>query len=99
MKVILHGDSAKVAVKSTKYPGTDYHTKFEGIVGYLQKQLDTGSDKVQKFVKPFLSRQGLPHLRRSAPQERVAALQNCGAKHCRAGDDERERTCTTGLLM
>ncbi len=60
MKVILHGDSAKVAVKSTKYPGTDYHTKFEGIVGYLQKQLDTGSDKVQKFVKPFLSSKVCP---------------------------------------
>ena len=55
LRIILHGDQGKVSVKSVKYPGTDYHTQFEGIVGYLQKQLETGSDKTQKFVKQFLS--------------------------------------------
>ncbi len=60
LEIILHGAPGKVAVKSTKYPGTDYHTEFEGIVGYLQKQLDTGSDKTQKFVKQFLSSKTCP---------------------------------------
>ena len=60
LEIILHGEPGKVAVKSTKYPGTDYHTEFEGIVGYLQKQLDTGSDKTQKFVKQFLSSKTCP---------------------------------------
>ena len=60
LEIILHGEPGKVAVKSTKYPGTDYHTEFEGVVGYLQKQLDTGSDKMQKFVKQFLSSKTCP---------------------------------------
>ena len=60
LRIILHGDQGKVAVKSTKYPGTDYHTQFEGIVGYLQKQLETGSDKTQKFVKQFLTSKTCP---------------------------------------
>ncbi len=60
LEIILHGEPGKVAVKSVKYPGTDYHTEFEGIVGYLQKQLDTGSDKTQKFVKQFLSSKTCP---------------------------------------
>jgi excinuclease ABC subunit A len=60
LEIILHGEPGKVAVKSTKYPGTDYHTEFEGVVGYLQKQLDTGSDKTQKFVKQFLSSKTCP---------------------------------------
>ena len=60
LNIILHGDKGKVSVKSVKYPGSDYHVKFEGIVGYLEKQLETGSDKVQKFVKQFLSSKTCP---------------------------------------
>ncbi len=60
LRIVLHGDTGKVAVKSVKHPGTDYHTKFEGIVGYLEKQLETGSDKVQKSVKAFLSSKTCP---------------------------------------
>ena len=59
-RIVLHGDTGKVAVKSVKYPGTDYHTKFEGIIGYLKKQLETGSDKVQKSVKAFMSSKTCP---------------------------------------
>ncbi len=96
LDIILHGEPGKVAVKSTKYPGTDYHTEFEGVVGYLQKQLDTGSDKTQKFVKQFLFEQSLPHLPRTAAEAGVAALQDCRPQHCRAGDAEYRRT--TGLV-
>ena len=60
LEVILHGEQEKVSVKSKKYPGSNYQVQFEGIVGYLEKQLETGSDKMQKFVKPFLSSKTCP---------------------------------------
>ena len=60
LEVILHGEKEKVSVKSKKYPGSNYQVQFEGIVGYLEKQLETGSDKMQKFVKPFLSSKTCP---------------------------------------
>ncbi len=53
MQVLLYGDNEPVAVKSVKYPGTDWQTKFEGIVLFLEKQKDTGSDKIQKWIKDF----------------------------------------------
>ncbi len=51
--VLLHGDSVPVAVKSVKYPGTDWHTKFEGIIKFLEKQKEGGSEKIQKWVNDF----------------------------------------------
>ncbi len=60
MKIILHGDQDTVAVKSVKYPGSNYNVKFEGIVGYLEKQQETGTDKVQKWVKQFVSSRTCP---------------------------------------
>ncbi|MFY0651125.1 MAG: excinuclease ABC subunit UvrA [Cyclobacteriaceae bacterium] len=53
MEVLLYGDNEPVAVKSVKYPGKDWQTKFEGIVRFLEKQKDTGSEKIQKWVKDF----------------------------------------------
>ncbi len=53
MQVLLYGDEEPVNVKSVKYPGTDWQTKFEGIVLFLEKQKDTGSEKIQKWVKDF----------------------------------------------
>ncbi|UII22055.1 excinuclease ABC subunit UvrA [Fulvivirga ligni] len=51
--VLLYGDSVPVAVKSVKYPGTDWNTKFEGIIKFLEKQKEGGSDKIQKWVNDF----------------------------------------------
>lgn len=53
MQILLYGDGEPVAVKSVKYPGTDWQTKFEGIVLFLEKQKDTGSEKIQKWIKDF----------------------------------------------
>ncbi len=55
LNIILYGDHEKVAVASVKYPGSDYHVKFEGIIGYLRKQEEMGTDKIQKWVKQFTS--------------------------------------------
>ena len=37
MKILLYGDDVPVAVPSVKYPGTEWNTKFEGILSFLQK--------------------------------------------------------------
>ncbi len=53
LNVLLYGDSIPVAVSSVKYPGTDWHTKFEGIIKFLEKQKDTGSEKIRRWVDEF----------------------------------------------
>ena len=52
--ILLFGDEVPVAVSSVKYPSTDWHTKFEGIVKFLEKQKDAGSDKIRKWVEDFM---------------------------------------------
>ena len=53
MDVLLYGDEVPVAVSSVKYPGTDWNTKFEGIIKFLEKQKDAGSDKIRQWVEEF----------------------------------------------
>ncbi|HZY80392.1 MAG TPA: excinuclease ABC subunit UvrA [Cyclobacteriaceae bacterium] len=53
MKVLLYGDDVPVAVSSVKYPGTEWNTKFEGIINFLQKQKDEGSDSIKRWVEDF----------------------------------------------
>lgn len=53
LDILLYGDDVPVAVSSVKYPGTDWNTKFEGIINFLEKQKDTGSEKIQKWIKDF----------------------------------------------
>ncbi|MEM9859699.1 MAG: excinuclease ABC subunit UvrA [Bacteroidota bacterium] len=60
LDVLLHGDSVPVAVVSVKYPGTDWQTKFEGIVKFLEKQKEGGSEKIQKWVNDFTITQVCP---------------------------------------
>ncbi len=52
---ILYGDNSTVTVPSKKYPGSQYHVKFEGIIKYLEKQRDNGTDKMQKFANQFMT--------------------------------------------
>ncbi|MEM7107518.1 MAG: excinuclease ABC subunit UvrA, partial [Bacteroidota bacterium] len=60
LDILLHGDSVPVAVASVKYPGTDWQTKFEGIVKFLEKQKEGGSEKIQKWVNDFTITQVCP---------------------------------------
>lgn len=53
LEVLLHGDNKTIAVESKKYPGTDWNTKFEGIIRFMQKQKEGGSDNIQKWIKDF----------------------------------------------
>ncbi|MGL1888227.1 MAG: excinuclease ABC subunit UvrA [Reichenbachiella sp.] len=53
--ILLYGDSEPVAVSSKKYPGTDWNTNFEGIINFLEKQKESGTEKIQKWIKDFTS--------------------------------------------
>lgn len=51
---LLYGDNEPVAVSSIKYPGTDWHTKFEGIINFLEKQSEGGTEKIRSWIKDFM---------------------------------------------
>ena len=53
IKTLLYGDDVPVAVASVKYPGTEWNTRFEGIVNFLEKQRDDGSEALKKWVEDF----------------------------------------------
>ncbi|HEX8040010.1 MAG TPA: excinuclease ABC subunit UvrA [Chryseosolibacter sp.] len=53
LNVLLYGDEQPVGVPSVKYPGTEWNTKFEGIVNFLEKQRDEGSEAMRKWVEDF----------------------------------------------
>lgn len=54
LKVLLYGDDVPVAVASVKYPGTEWNTRFEGIVNFLEKQRDEGSEAIKRWVHDFM---------------------------------------------
>ncbi len=53
LNILLYGDKEPVSVSSVKYPGTDWNTTFEGIIHFLDKQKDGGSEKIQNWIKDF----------------------------------------------
>lgn len=55
LDVLLYGDNVPVAVSSVKYPGTEWNTKFEGIISFLEKQKDEGSEKIRDWVSEYTS--------------------------------------------
>jgi len=58
--ILLFGDKIEVAVDSVKYPGTQWHTTFEGIVNFLQKYQEGSSDKIQDWVSEFTTTKVCP---------------------------------------
>ncbi|RPA69726.1 excinuclease ABC subunit UvrA [Cyclobacteriaceae bacterium YHN15] len=58
--ILLYGDKIEVAVDSVKYPGTQWHTTFEGIVNFLQKYQEGSSDKIQDWVSEFTTTKVCP---------------------------------------
>lgn len=53
IKVLLYGEDEPVSVPSVKYPGTEWNTRFEGIINFLEKQRDEGSESIRKWVEDF----------------------------------------------
>lgn len=58
--ILLYGDKVEVAVNSVKFPGTQWNTTFEGIINFLQKQQEGGSDKIQKWVADYTTSRTCP---------------------------------------
>lgn len=54
LKTLLYGDDEPVAVASVKYPGTEWNTKFEGIINFLEKQKEEGTDNIRKWLEDFM---------------------------------------------
>ncbi|HSJ67488.1 MAG TPA: excinuclease ABC subunit UvrA, partial [Anditalea sp.] len=53
MDIILYGDKMEVEVDSIKHPGTQWTTTFEGIINFLQKQQEEGSEKIRNWVADY----------------------------------------------
>jgi excinuclease ABC subunit A len=53
INILLHGDSEPIAVKSKKYPGTNWNIRFEGIISFMKKQKESGTDTIQKWLKDY----------------------------------------------
>jgi excinuclease ABC subunit A len=53
IEILLRGSSDTVKVKSKKYPGTSWDTSFEGIIPFLEKQKEEGSDKTISWVEDY----------------------------------------------
>jgi excinuclease ABC subunit A len=60
INILLYGDKIEVAVESVKYPGTEWNTTFEGIVNFLQKQQEGGSEKILDWVNEFTTSKTCP---------------------------------------
>lgn len=54
IKVLLYGDEIPVAVPSVKYPGTDWNTKFEGIIRFLEKMREDASEGAKRWMEEFM---------------------------------------------
>jgi excinuclease ABC subunit A len=53
LDVLMYGDNIPVEVKSKKYPGSTWNTQFEGIITFLEKQRESGSDRVASWAEDF----------------------------------------------
>ncbi len=49
---ILYGTTEPLMVSSEKY-GRDYEVKYEGLMNYMQKYFESGSDKIQDWVGEY----------------------------------------------
>ena len=54
LEAVLYGTEEPLAVPSKKYPGTEWDTKFDGIINFLKRQQETGTDKIQDWLKDFM---------------------------------------------
>jgi excinuclease ABC subunit A len=60
IEIMLYGTDEPVPVPSKKYEGTEWNTKYEGIINFLKRQQETGSEKMQDWLKDFLEIKSCP---------------------------------------
>ncbi|WP_206512949.1 excinuclease ABC subunit UvrA [Larkinella soli] len=55
LHAILYGTEEETTMPSKKFPGEDYYNfKFEGVINFLKRQQENGSDKIQEWLKDFM---------------------------------------------
>jgi excinuclease ABC subunit A len=54
INIMLHGSDELVAVPSKKYEGTEWNTRYEGIIPFLKKQQEADSEKIQQWLQDFM---------------------------------------------
>lgn len=55
LQILYYGTEEEAAVPSKKHPGEDYYQfKFEGIINFLKRQQENGSEKIQEWLKDFM---------------------------------------------
>jgi excinuclease ABC subunit A len=54
LALVLYGSDEPIPVPSKKYPGTEWDTKFDGIINFLKRQQENGTDKIQDWLKDFM---------------------------------------------
>ena len=55
IEIMLMGNDEPVPVPSVKHPGTDWNSNYEGIMNFLKRQQENGTDKIQDWLKDFMS--------------------------------------------
>ena len=55
LDLLLYGSGENVSVASKKNPGKQWHTKFEGIINFLEKLKSTSSEKISKWIEEFMT--------------------------------------------
>jgi len=58
--LLMKGSDETVQVPSVKYPGTTWSTKFEGIITFLKRQQEYGTEKTQEWIVEFLKEKTCP---------------------------------------
>jgi excinuclease ABC subunit A len=53
--IMLNGTDEPVPVPSKKYEGTEWNTKYEGIIPFLRRQQENGTEKIQDWLKDFMT--------------------------------------------
>ncbi|SFF27148.1 excinuclease ABC subunit UvrA [Thermoflexibacter ruber] len=57
---ILYGSDLEVNVPSVKYPGTEWTTKFNGVINFVKDQYQYGTDKMVEWANEFMVAQTCP---------------------------------------
>lgn len=55
IEMMLYGTDEPVPVPSKKYEGTEWNTKYEGIISFLRRQQENGSERIQDWLKDFMT--------------------------------------------
>ncbi len=54
VELMLYGTDQPVPVPSKKYVGSEWNSKYDGIINFLKRQQESGSEKTQDWLQDFL---------------------------------------------